>query len=280
MMSPRYSEFHLRSADGTRLFARQWRPADEPRAWLTLSHGTSEHSGRYHHVAQQLTAAGYGLVMADLRGSGQSEGKRGHIDAFCQYTDDLRAAMAHTQSHLPRAHFLAGHSLGGLIAARIAVDNPPDISGLLLSSAAFQLGFEPAAWKLAASRLLARLWPSLGIANEIDVADLSRDPSVGEVQRSDRYNHGKVTPAMYLAFMQAQQEVAARAAQLQMPLLAMHGGADAISAPEGTRAFYAAAGSGDKQLRIYDGMYHEIFNEIDRERVFADVLAWLTARAG
>ncbi|WP_372864457.1 lysophospholipase [Spongiibacter sp.] len=278
MINTHHTTFSLRSADGTRLFAREWRPLAEPLAWVTMSHGTSEHSGRYEPLAAVLNAAGFAVVMADLRGSGQSDGRRGHVDRFSQYTDDLRAAMAHTQSRAPKAHFLAGHSLGGLIAARIAVENPPELSGLLLSSAAFQLGFEPAAWKRLASRLLARLWPTLAIANDIDVADLSRDPSVGVAQGRDPYNHGRVTPGMYRAFLQAQQEVAELAPQLRMPVLAMHGGADKVSAPQGTEAFYHALTSRDKQLKIYRGMYHEIFNEIDRERVFADVVHWLQQR--
>ena len=270
-----YSELRLLSADGTPLFAREWRPAGPAKAWVTLSHGTSEHSGRYAHVAKAFDDAGVGLVMADLRGSGQSPGKRGHIERFSQYCDDVKAAIRHTQSHQPAVHFLGGHSLGGLIAACIATENPEGIDGVFLSCAAFQLGFAPAPWKLALSRVLATLRPSLPISNEIDVAQLSRDASVGESQQRDPYNHGKVTPSMFLAFIQAQQQVMQDAPNIELPMLVMHGGADAISACEGSERFFAKLRTDNKALKIYDGMYHEIFNELGKEQVFSDVLDWM-----
>ena len=136
-----YKELRLKSADGTDLFTREWRPADTAKGWIALSHGQSEHSGRYDEFGRTLAEAGYALVMADLHGHGQSGGKRGHIDRFSQYTDDLQAAMNYARDQTPTALFIGGHSLGGLNAARMAVENPEGISGLILSGAALRLGF-------------------------------------------------------------------------------------------------------------------------------------------
>ena len=270
-----YKELQLRSKDGTSLFTREWCPVQEPKAWITMSHGTSEHSGRYDHMGRALNEAGYALVMPDLHGSGLSEGKRGHIDSFSQYTDDLESALEYTRGKLPKAHFLGGHSLGGLIAARVAIENPPGISGVFLSGAAFRLAFAPPAWKTKMSGFLSRVFPSLRLSNELDMADLTHDKEIVERQRNDPHNHGKVTPRMYVEFLKAQKEVKNRSNELGLPLLVMHGSADKINAVSGSEEFHSAAGSKKKRLIIYDGFYHEIFNEIKREQVFSDLIGWM-----
>lgn len=215
--------------------------------------------------------------MPDLRGNGQSEGKRGHIDSFSQYTDDLRAALDYTRGQHPKAHFLGGHSLGGLIAARVAIENPPDISGVFLSGASFRLAFDPPAWKTSMSRCLTRVLPSLQLGNELNEADLTHDQQIVGRQRKDPCNHGKVTLNMYAELLKAQQDVMQRGSQLKLPLLVLHGGADKINAVSGSEAFYSAAGSKEKQVLIYKGFYHEILNEIGKEKVFSDLMDWMAS---
>jgi alpha-beta hydrolase superfamily lysophospholipase len=275
-----YKELQLKSEDGTSLFAREWRPVQEPKAWITMSHGTSEHSGRYDRMGRVLNEAGYALVMPDLHGNGLSEGKRGHIDCFSQYTDDLKAALAYTRGQHPKAHFLGGHSLGGLIAARVAIENPPGISGVFLGGASFRLAFDPPAWKTRMSGFLSRFLPSLQFSNEFDMADLTHDTEIVERQRNDLHNHGKVTPRMYVEVLKTQQEVKNRTDRLKLPLLVMHGGADKINAVSGSEEFHSAAGSKEKRLIIYEGFYHEIFNEIEREKVFSDLIGWMDVILG
>jgi alpha-beta hydrolase superfamily lysophospholipase len=278
MEKTRYTEFQLSSEDGTSLFARAWRPVEEPRAWITMCPGTSDHSGRFDHMARVLNAAGFAFVMPDLRGNGQSDGKRGHIDSFAQYTDDLQAALDYTRGQCPKAHFLGGHSLGGLVAAQVAIDNPPDISGVFLSGTPFKLAFDPPAWKTIMSRCLTGILPSLQVGNELNLADLTHDQQIVELQRKDPCNHGKVTLNLYAELLRAQQEVMHRGCQLKLPLLILHGGADKINAVSGSEAFYSVAGSKEKQVLIYDGFYHEIFNEIGKEKVFSDLIGWMDSR--
>jgi len=272
-----YTELRLTSKDGTSLVARAWRPVQEPRAWITMCPGTSDHSGRYDLMGRVLNEAGFAFVMPDLRGNGQSEGKRGHIDSFAQYTDDLKAALDYTRGQSPKAHFLGGHSLGGLVAARVAIDNPPDISGVFLSGAPFKLAFDPPAWKIILSRFLGGVLPSLQVGNELNLADLTHDKQIVELQRKDPCNHGKVTLNLYAELLKAQQDVMHRGGQLKLPLLILHGGADKINAVSGSEAFYSAAGSTEKQVLIYDEFYHEIFNEIGKEKVFSDLIDWLNS---
>jgi alpha-beta hydrolase superfamily lysophospholipase len=162
-----------------------------------------------------------------------------------------------------------------LIAARVAVENPPGIAGVFLSGSAFGFAFDPPAWKTGMSGILSRVWPSLQLGNELNVADLTHDREIVERQRNDPYNHGKVTPRMYVEFLKAQQEVINLRPQLKLPLLTMHGGADKINSLSGAEEFHSNAGSKEKQLIVYEGFYHEIFNEIGREKVFSDLIGWI-----
>ena len=270
-----YKELQLKSADGTELFVREWRPLDNIKAWIAFSHGLSEHSGRYDTLGRTLAEAGYVLVMPDLHGHGQSGGKRGHIDRFSQYTDDLNAAMDYARQQNPPALFMGGHSLGGLNAARIAVENPEGIRGLILSGAGLRIGFEPPRWKVVMGKLMARIFPKLTMGNELDERDLTHDEEIVNRQRNDPYNHGVVTAKWFVEFMKTQEEVFARVEGAKMAMLVMHGDHDKLAAASGSEEFYRLAGSQAKTLKIYEGFYHEIFNELDKERVFKDVIEWL-----
>jgi alpha-beta hydrolase superfamily lysophospholipase len=119
--------------------------------------------------------------------------------------------------------------------------------------------------------------PSLQLSNELDMADLTHDMEIVERQRNDPLNHGKVTPKMYIEFLKTQQEVQNRANTLRLPLLVMHGGADKMSAVSVSEEFHSGAGSNEKRLIVYEGFYHEIFNELERERVFSDLIGWMNS---
>ena len=272
-----YNELQLKSADGTDLFTRVWLPGEAAKAWIAFSHGQSEHSGRYDTLGRTLADAGYALVMADLHGHGQSGGKRGHVDRFSQYTDDLSAAIDYARAQKPTALFIGGHSLGGLNAARIAVENPEGVRGLILSGAALRLGFDPPGWKVAMGKLMARLLPKLTMGNEIDVKDLTHDEEIVERQRNDPLNHGVITARAFVEFMKAQAEVFDRVDRAKMAMLVMHGDHDVLAASSGSEDFCRLAGSQAKTLKIYEGFYHEIFNELDKDRVFNDLIEWLNS---
>jgi len=270
-----YQELQLKSADGTELFAREWRPNDSPKAWIAFSHGQSEHSGRYDTLSRVLAEAGYALVMADLHGHGQSGGKRGHVDRFSQYTDDLLAMIEYCRQQDPAALFMGGHSLGGLNAARVAVENPEGVRGLILSGAALRMGFEPPGWKVAMGKFMAHVLPRLTMGNEIDVKDLTHDEEIVERQRNDPYNHGVISAKAFVEFLKAQETVFEKADMAKMAMLVMHGDHDKLAAVSGSEEFHRLAGSQAKTLKIYEGFYHDIFNELDKERVFNDLIEWL-----
>jgi len=270
-----YQELQLQSKDGTALFTREWRPTGEPKAWVAMSHGQSEHSGRYEHVGRTLSERGYALVMPDLHGHGKSEGKRGHINRFSQYTDDLTAVIEYIKSKNPASLILGGHSLGGLIASTVAIESSIGVNGLFLSGAAFRLGFNPPGLKLLAARVLSLILPRLQMGNEINIEDLTQDKNIVEKQRNDPLNHGFATPRFLTEFLKAQRKALEQADSLSLPLLVLHGEQDKLISVSGSEDFYEAVDSKNKKLIVYKGFFHEIFNELDRIQVLLDLINWL-----
>lgn len=272
---------HLVAADGTRLYAQSWLPAASARAALVVIHGYGEHGGRYAPLAARLAPLGFAVHVADLRGHGQSPGRRGHVDRFEQYLQDVRALLRVAATGTAGTPLIVlGHSLGGLIAALLAeegwgddLDQVP--SALVLSSPFLRLAAPPSGLKLAAARLLSRIAPSCDVGNTLDAADLSHDPAVLESYREDPLVHHVATARWAVETLAAQRRALDGAPRLTLPLLVVHGTADAIAEPAATRALFAAAGSADKTCLSYEGAYHELFNEVERDEVIADLAAWL-----
>ena len=271
-------------ADGTltgstgRLYWRAWKPAMGPaRALIVLAHGYAEHIGRYEHVAAYFAARGYAFYAFDQVGHGKSEGKRGHINAFADYLVDLKRFIAFGQGREPGLRtFLLGHSMGGLVSLAYAVPQPAELRGIIVSAPALRLAMRVPAWKRGLGKALSGVVPSLAIANGIPSEFLTHDPVIsGAYARRDPLIFKTATARYADEFFRAQADTLAAAPRFTHPCLLMHGGDDRIASPEGTRQFFAAAGSADKTLKIYDGFYHEIFNEIGKERVFEDVGSWL-----
>jgi acylglycerol lipase len=269
----------IETANGLRLFAQSWLPDGNPKAIIVFSHGIGEHSGRYAHVGQALADHGYGLFMDDLRGHGQSAGKRGHINSWDDFRSDFTALYDTARAAYPGIPvFGGGHSLGGLIALNIAVTTPNDCAGVIASSAGLGLAFVPPQWKVALAKTLSNLTPALAMSNELDPDWLSRDKAVVEAYRSDPLVHDRITARCFVEFTKAQTETLAGAGTLTLPLYLIGGMDDQLTSTEAIEAFYAAAGSKYKTLKIYKGLYHEVFNEPEQAAVIGDLLAWLDHR--
>ncbi len=266
----------IETTDGLRLYAQSWLPDGEPKAIVVFSHGIGEHSGRYAHIGQALADHGCGLCMGDLRGHGQSTGKRGHINSWCDYRDDFTAIYDVARAAYPGIPmFAGGHSLGGLIALNIGITAPGDYAGIVASSAGLGLAFVPPQWKVSLAKTLSNLTPALAMSNEINPDWLSRDKAVVEAYRSDPLVHDRITARCFVEFTKAQAETLAGAGNLTLPLYLIGGENDQLTSTKAIEEFYTAAGSIDKTLKIYEGLYHEVFNEPERAAVIGDLLAWL-----
>ncbi len=264
---------------GLQIHRQSWSPDGEVRAWLLVVHGLAEHSSRYQPMAEFLTDAGYALCTLDLPGHGKSEGSPGHIDSFDDFLDTLEQILDELKNSQPgKPIFLLGHSMGGLISAHFLLQHQRDFHGAILSGPAIQVpGGKPPLFQLLLVRLLARVAPRVGVM-QLDAHGVSRDPEVVADYIDDPLNYGGKISARGVAELFAAMEVIqARAAEITLPILIMHGEADTMTPAEGSRLLHQRANSTDKTLRIYPGLHHEIFNEPERLELFGELRGWLDA---
>jgi acylglycerol lipase len=276
----RHLEDWLQGAGGLRIYWQAWLPDSEARASVVLAHGAAEHSGRYAHVGRALGDAGYALYALDHRGHGRSEGRRANIGRIEYVVSDLLSLIdLVTGRDGGRRPYLLGHSMGGAVAIACAVEHQDSISGLLVSGALASNEAAPAPTR-ALARVASALIPNLG-AYAIDPEAVSRDPEVVRSYEADPLNHHGKLPARTVGeLISTVGRFPEQLPSLHLPLLVMHGGADRLIPVAGSRMVAELAGSEDETLIVYDGLYHEILNEPERDRVIADVVRWLDDRAG
>jgi acylglycerol lipase len=268
----------LRGEGGVELYWQGRLPDGEPTGVLLLCHGLGEHSGRYGNVVEALLPDGWAVYGLDHRGHGRSRGRRAHVRRYGDWLADydaFRRLVAARHPGLPV--FLLGHSMGGQIALAYALDHQDDLRGLVLSAPPLVAPALPRA-VVSAVTLLTRAAPTLR-RGFVDLDKISKDAAVLTAYRSDALVHqGHPTLGLTLALAAQMPLLLARAPELRLPVLIMHGTADAVCAPEGSRLLEAACGSPDTTVRWYDDLWHEIFNEPERDRPLADLREWLDAR--
>jgi alpha-beta hydrolase superfamily lysophospholipase len=275
----RLEEGFINSADHLRLYWQRYTPP-APRATVAIVHGGAEHSGRYPAITSALVRAGFQAALVDLRGHGQSDGRRFHVDAFSDYLHDLDAFVAKLRADgLAGKLFVLAHSMGGLVAARWGLVHGGEVAGFVLSSPYFQLAFRPPLGKLLAAKVAGRIVPWLPVSVGFDMADLTSDPEMQRWTERDPLYSRRTTPRWFEEATRAQAEVMRRAGEFDAPLLVLAAGADRVVDTGTTRAFVAAARSADKRLVVYDGFRHELFNERDRDRPIGDAVGWIAERA-
>lgn len=252
------------SADGTRLRVTV---AGEGARDLLIVPGLAEHAGRYEHVTPRLVEAGWACHVLELRGHGHSGGKRGHVMRWGEYLDDVRAAA----KDLRPGWALLAHSMGGLVSLNAALEGVAPAK-IALSNPLLGVKFEPPRLKVAAGRLLSRILPGLSLYNELKLEWLSRDPKVGEAYDKDELVYRTVTPRWFTEMVAAQGR--ALSGTYGMPLGMFVGDADMITDPAVNLAFAERTRA---SVKVYPEHRHEIFNEIGKERVIADVAEWLNA---
>lgn len=265
----------LRTGDGLQLYTQAWLP-DNPKAAVIISHGYAEHSGRYQHFASHLVENGFAVYALDHRGHGRSEGERANVKIFDEYVSDLsRFVNSVREKHPTLKRFLFGHSMGGAIAAQLAIKQPDQVDGLLLSSPYLVNAVAVPAPLMAVSGLVSRMFPGLPTI-KLDSKDISRDPTIVKAYDTDPLNYRGGTKARFgTELLGAGHYVFSHASTIKLPILIMVGTGDRIAAAEGGKKLFEMVGSSDKTLKTYDDYYHEIVNEIGKEKVYEDSLTWL-----
>lgn len=269
-----YEESKLTARDGVVLYAQSWRAA-QPKGTIVLIHGISEHSTRYRHVGEFWATHGYTVHTMDLRGHGRSPGPRILVRQIDEHSHDVGTLLTWARQQAPtQPLFLFGHSMGGLIVTYHTLTQKPELNGVILSGPALKLnGASPLL--VAIGHLVARVYPTLPMA-KIDTTGISRDAAVVQANTADPLiYHDGVPAATALAMVKAVAYVQTHWSAFHWPVLILQGTADRIVNPEGSRQFYAQAGSTDKTLKLYDGLYHEVLNEPEKEQIMAEVVEWL-----
>lgn len=254
--------------DGLTQLRRHW-AVETPVAAMLLVHGIGEHTGRYEHVGDHFAAKGIDVLAADNRGHGQSGGKRGHVDSFDQFLDDVEDLLVERRT-LGVPVVLFGHSLGGLICSTYLVSDRPQPDLAVLSAPA--LGAEVPAWQRIAAPVMHRIAPSLFIKGPIDGSILSRDPEVGAAYESDPLRVPGATAGLGQAIFTTMAATSASLDALQVPTYVLHGAADELVPPRFSAPLADVEGV---TYRSWPGLRHECLNEPEQVEVMDEIAAWL-----
>jgi lysophospholipase len=277
----REAEGRIPGLRGLSLHWRAWRQSTPARARVVLVHGYGEHSGRYGHVAARLTGAGYEVVALDHRGHGRSEGTPVSVVSFDDYIADLHRFVEHCAAEwgeLPVV--MLGHSMGGLVASVYALEHERELTALILSAPAVMPPKNVPAVTIAIAKLLSAVAPNAPTV-QLPLHLVSRDPAVVDAYNSDPLVYrGKVRARVGAEMLRAMKRVGAEIGRLRLPVLLVQGTADGIVDPGAARHLSERISAPDVTLTEYPGLFHEIFNEPERDQVLDDVITWLDARIG
>ena len=270
------SEETFEGAGGIKIFFRSWHPDGKARGVVVIVPGFNAHSGYYSWVAEQLTAEALAVYAVDLRGRGKSDGERFYVEKFQDYVDDVSALVNRAKSReagLPV--YLLGHSAGGVVSCLYALENQSQLAGLICESFAFQV---PAPdFALAVFKGLSHVAPHahvLHLKNE----DFSRDPNIVRAMNDDPLIANETQPTETLAEMvRADERLEKEFPRIKLPVLILHGTSDKAAKPSGSQLFYDTVGSTDKTLKFYEGGYHDLLNDTDKQRVMSDIRVWINA---
>ncbi|MBW1817623.1 MAG: lysophospholipase [Deltaproteobacteria bacterium] len=262
-----------------RIYYQGWLPEGDSKAALLVVHGLAEHSGRYANLVRHFVPPGYAVYGLDHLGHGKSDGTRVYVDRFSDYLTTLKIYVDMVREWEPeRPVFLVGHSMGGLIGALFLLDHQEDLAGAVLSGPSVKVPDNISGATIFVGKVLSALLPKAGLI-ALEAEGICRDPAVVEAYVNDPLVYtGKTTARLGAELLNAMQRIIVEAGRITLPLLIVQGGADRLVDPAGATMLFDKIGSADKEIKVYDDFYHEVFNEPEHERVLGDVEAWLEKR--
>jgi alpha-beta hydrolase superfamily lysophospholipase len=270
------SERSFDGVGGTRIVYDVWTPSTEPVGVVILCHGYAEHARRYDHVAQRFGEGGLITYALDLRGHGRSGGKRVYLKNISEYTDDFHHLVGiATAAHPELKRVVLGHSMGGGVVFAYGVEHPDDYTAMVLSGPAVYAQDAVSSVMIGVANVLGSILPGLPVEN-LPADTVSRDPEVVAAYEADPLvHHGKMPAGIAKALIGVGSTMPQRAAALTAPLLVVHGGQDKLIPVDGSRRLIECVGSSDVNLKVYPELYHEVFNEPERDVVLDDVVSWI-----
>jgi acylglycerol lipase len=272
----KHQEGTFKGIRGETIYYQSWLPEGKPKAVLLIVHGLAEHSGRYTNVVNRFVPLGYAVYGVDHVGHGKSSGTRVYVERFEDYTDTLKTYFDMVSRWQPaKPVFLVGHSMGGLIGAVFLLGHQAELTGAVLSGPAVKIQDNVSPAFIFVGKVISVLMPKMGVIG-LEAEGVSRDPAVVQAYVNDPLVfRGKVTARLSAELVKAIRRVTAEAANIRLPILILQGSADRLVDPKGAQMLFDAVSSADKTIKIYDGLYHEVYNEPEHDQVLGDVEAWL-----
>ena len=277
----KHKEGTIKGIRGANIFYQYWSPEEHARAKLVIVHGLAEHSGRYMNVVNHFVPAGYAVYGVDHIGHGRSDGDRVYVERVQEYTTTLATYIDMIHDWQPdKPIFLIGHSMGGLIGAAYLLEHQHGLSGAVLSGPGIKVPDNISRTVIFMGKILSKILPRVGIL-QLDSNGVSRDPAVVDAYVTDPLVYtGKVTARLGAEMLKTMQDVTNSASRINLPLTIVQGGNDILIDPGGAQLLYDSVSSEDKTIKIYEGFYHEVFNDPGHEQVLNDVWKWIEAHLG
>jgi len=266
------------SFDGMKLSGYLWEPKENPKAIINLVHGFGEYCERYDHWAKRFTEKGFIVHAIDNRGHGKSDGKRGHIREFDDFLNDIDVLVKESKKINPDLpQFIYGHSMGGNIVANYITKKENNFIGAVLSSPWLKLTYSPSAIMLFFARIMNKVYPKFTQNSNLDVKGISHDPEVVDAYIKDPLIHGKISARMFYEIVNAGRKVIENTDKLSLPVLIQHGTGDNITSYKASKEFYDKSKRQGKDIiyKEWEGLYHELHNELEKEEIFNFVNNWI-----
>ena len=274
-----HNEDFFETKDGLRLFYQEWIP-ESIKSLIVIIHGFGEHSGRYSIPASFLAKNEYSVHSVDNRGFGQSAGTRSHVYDYNEYIQDIQEYIQVVKKKYPNKKiYLLGHSQGGLIATKFCLDLKPESKpdGIILSSPFFEVAMKVPVTKVIAGKVVSKILPTFALPTGLNSSHLTHDAEIVKAYDTDPLVNRKATARWFTETTKVQAEIIERASEFQIPMLCLQAGSDKIVDKNVTRRFYDLVTHENKTWKSYEGFYHEIMNELEKERVYKDIVEWLDA---
>ncbi len=271
----KHKEFTIKSFDNLKLFGQAWLPDSKIVAVVNLIHGIGEHSTRYSQMAEYYTQKNIAIYAIDYRGHGKSEGKRGHTTNYECLMKDIDSLLYFSKNDNNCENiFLYGHSLGGNLVINYTLRRNPKIKGLIASAPWLKLGFEPPKIKVNMGKFIRGIFPKFTQRTGFNKSDLSKNIKNIEIYEKDNLVHDKISVSLFFGAYDAANLALNNAEKMTIPFLLMHGNEDKMTSPEGSKEF--ASKSEKTELKIWEGLFHEIHNEENNLEVYNFVINWIT----
>ncbi|MBD2775714.1 alpha/beta hydrolase [Iningainema tapete] len=269
-----HREGSLKGVRGVNLYYQSWHPLGNPCAIALIVHGLGSHSGLFSNVVEHLIKCGYAVYGLDLRGHGRSQGQRGHINSWSEFREDLKAFLQLIETQQPGCpRFLLGHSLGGVIALDYVLRFPKSVQGLITMAPPLgRVGVSPL--KLTLGRTLSQVMPRFALNTGFASATASSDRNVLAIS-TDRFMHSRGSARLATEFLAAIAWIQFHADDLQVPILILHGGADQVALPEGSRIFFEKISFPDKERYEYPQSRHALHRDLDYPEILTNLEDWL-----